>query len=67
MSVSVYIPSPFRRLTANRDHVVVEGSNVGEALDAVNDAYPGFDPWSPKPGTSDQPHVPTPDPRTAML
>ena len=43
MSVSVYIPSPFRRLTANREYVIVEGRNVGEALDAVNDAYPGFE------------------------
>ncbi|MFN8639770.1 MAG: ubiquitin-like small modifier protein 1 [Dehalococcoidia bacterium] len=43
MAVSVYIPSPFRRLTANREYVRVEGRNVGEVLDAVNAQYPGFD------------------------
>ena len=43
MAVSVYIPSPFRKLTANRDYVAVEGSNVAEVLDAVNAQYPGFD------------------------
>ena len=42
MSVSVYIPSPFRRITANRENVTVEGSTVGEVLDAVERAYPGF-------------------------
>ena len=42
MSVSVYIPSPFRRITANRENVMVEGSTVGEVLDAVERAYPGF-------------------------
>jgi len=43
VAVSVYIPSPFRKLTANRDYVAVEGSNVAEVLDAVNAQYPGFD------------------------
>lgn len=43
MAVSVYIPSPFRRLTANREYVSVEGHNVSEVLDAVNAQYPGFD------------------------
>lgn len=42
MSVSVYIPSPFRRLTANREYVEVEGANVGEVLDAVEARFPGF-------------------------
>ena len=43
MSVSVYIPTPFRYLTQNREHIAVEGANVAEILDAVNDRYPGFD------------------------
>ena len=43
MAVSVYIPSPFRRLTANREYVTVEGASVSEVLDAVNAEYPGFD------------------------
>jgi molybdopterin/thiamine biosynthesis adenylyltransferase/molybdopterin converting factor small subunit len=43
MAISVYIPSPFRRLTANREYVSVEGASVGEVLDALNTQYPGFD------------------------
>jgi molybdopterin/thiamine biosynthesis adenylyltransferase/molybdopterin converting factor small subunit len=43
MAVSVYIPSPFRWLTQNREHVSVDGANVGEVLDALNSRYPGFD------------------------
>ena len=42
MPISVYIPSPFRRLTANREYVDVEGRNVGEVLDAVEARFPGF-------------------------
>ncbi len=43
MTVSVYIPSPFRWLTQNHEHVSVDGNNVAEVLDAVNARYPGFD------------------------
>ena len=43
MSVSVYIPSPFRRLTANREYVQAEGANVGEVLNALTERFPGFD------------------------
>ena len=43
MSVSVYIPSPFRWLTQNREHIDVDGQNVAEVLTAVNTRYPGFD------------------------
>ena len=43
MSVSVYIPSPWRRLTANHDYVSVDGASVAEVLDAMNTRYPGFD------------------------
>ena len=42
MPINVYIPSPFRRITANRENVTVEGDTVGEVLDAVERAYPGF-------------------------
>ncbi len=42
MTVSVYIPSPFRRLTQNHEYVDVDGVNVAEVLDAVNARYPGF-------------------------
>ena len=42
MPISVYIPSPFRRLTANREYVSVEGQNIAEVLDALEAQYPGF-------------------------
>jgi molybdopterin/thiamine biosynthesis adenylyltransferase/molybdopterin converting factor small subunit len=42
VTVSVYIPSPFRRLTANREYVSVDGRTVGEVLDAVEQLYPGI-------------------------
>src|SRR5690606_18354731 len=42
VSVRVYIPSPFRRLTANREYVAVQGGTVGEVLDAMERQYPGF-------------------------
>jgi sulfur-carrier protein len=42
MPVSVYIPSPFRRITANRENVTAEGSTVREVLDAVEREFPGF-------------------------
>ncbi|MYH41371.1 MAG: MoaD/ThiS family protein [Chloroflexi bacterium] len=43
MPVRVYIPTPFRRFTANREYVSVEGETVRAVLDALDDAYPGFD------------------------
>ena len=43
MPVSVYIPQPFRKFTANREYVEVDGGNVADVLDAVNARYPGFD------------------------
>ena len=42
MPVSVYIPTPFRRLTANREYVEAEGANVLQVLDALEAAYPGL-------------------------
>lgn len=42
VTVRVYIPSPFRRLTANREYVAVQGGTVGEVLDAMERQYPGF-------------------------
>ncbi len=42
MTVSVYIPSPFRRLTANREYVEAEGDNVAEILDSLEASFPGF-------------------------
>jgi adenylyltransferase/sulfurtransferase len=42
MPVSVYIPTPFRKLTGNRQHVEAEGENVAEVLAHVERQYPGF-------------------------
>jgi adenylyltransferase/sulfurtransferase len=42
MPVSVYIPTPFRRLTANREYVQAEGANVAQVLDALEAEYPGL-------------------------
>src|SRR5713101_1239417 len=43
MTISVYIPTPFRRLTGNRDRVEVVGNTVGEVLTRLEGDYPGFD------------------------
>ena len=40
--VTVYIPSTFRRLTNNEEHVTVEGSCVSDVLDSLDAAYPGI-------------------------
>ena len=42
MAINVYIPSPFRHLTDEAEHVAVEGSTISEVLDALEASYPGF-------------------------
>ena len=42
MAVTVYIPTPFRRATNNRDRVQVEAPDVGRLLDELEIAYGGF-------------------------
>jgi molybdopterin/thiamine biosynthesis adenylyltransferase/molybdopterin converting factor small subunit len=42
MSVSVYIPTPFRKLTGNQTYVKAEGNTVGEVLDSLGSAYPAL-------------------------
>jgi len=42
MPVSVYVPTPFRRLTGNRTYVETTGDNVGQVLENLDSAYPGF-------------------------
>lgn len=39
MAVTVYIPTPFRRATQNRDRVMAEAGNVGELLDRLEALY----------------------------
>jgi molybdopterin synthase sulfur carrier subunit len=42
MGVTVKIPAQLRGLTANEAEIEVEGSSVGEALDALYDRYEGL-------------------------
>ena len=42
MSVTVYIPTPFRRLAGNQVYVQAEGSNVAEVLADLSSKYPGL-------------------------
>jgi len=41
-AVSVYIPTPFRKFTGNRQHVTAEGNDVAEVLANVDKQFPGF-------------------------
>jgi adenylyltransferase/sulfurtransferase len=41
MSVTVYIPSPFRGMTGNRAEVKVEANTVAELLDNLDHQFPG--------------------------
>ena len=40
--VSVYIPTPFRKLTGNKQRVEAEGADVAEVLANVDKQFPGF-------------------------
>ncbi|HEV8640290.1 MAG TPA: ubiquitin-like small modifier protein 1 [Methylomirabilota bacterium] len=42
MIVTVYIPTPFRRATGNRDRIEVSASDVGELLDELERSFPGL-------------------------
>jgi sulfur-carrier protein len=42
MAVTVYIPTPFRRVTQNRDRVVAEAKSVGELLASLETSYAGL-------------------------
>ncbi len=42
MAVSVYIPTPFRKLTGNRQQVEAEAGTVAQVLANVDRQYPGF-------------------------
>lgn len=42
MSVSVYIPTPFRHLVGNKAHVKAKGATVSEVLSDVDRQFPGF-------------------------
>lgn len=42
MPVSVYIPTPFRRLTGNRTHVEAHGATVADVLEDLDARFPGM-------------------------
>ncbi len=42
MAVTVYIPTPFRRATGNRDRVEVAAPDVGGLLDELESSYDGL-------------------------
>jgi molybdopterin/thiamine biosynthesis adenylyltransferase/molybdopterin converting factor small subunit len=42
MAVSVYVPSPFRRLTGNRSRVKAHGKDVAELMEDLERQFPGF-------------------------
>lgn len=42
MSVTVYIPTPFRHLVGNRANVQARGGTVREVLRDVDAQFPGF-------------------------
>ena len=55
MPVTVYIPTPFRRMAGNQTYVKTEGKTVGEVLDRLSADFPGlrnmiFDEWDEIPG-----------------
>ncbi|HEX5324340.1 MAG TPA: MoaD/ThiS family protein [Capsulimonadaceae bacterium] len=42
MPVSVLIPTPLRKLTANQDTVAVEAANVDEMVRGLEEQFPGL-------------------------
>jgi len=42
MPVTVYIPTPFRRATSNRDRVTLAAGDVGTLLDLLEQSYTGL-------------------------
>ena len=42
MAVTVYIPTPFRRATGNRDRIESSARDVGGVLDELEGAYQGL-------------------------
>lgn len=40
--VTVYIPTPFRRATANQDRVAITAADVGSMLDALESSFDGL-------------------------
>ncbi len=39
---SVRIPTPLRKLTAEKDEVTIDASNIGELIDVMENQFPGI-------------------------
>jgi sulfur-carrier protein len=42
MSVVIKIPTPLRKLTAERDTITGEGESLGQIITNLDSSYPGF-------------------------
>lgn len=42
MAIKVYIPTPFRELTAGQGHVLANGRTIGELIADLDARYPGL-------------------------
>jgi len=42
MSLTIIIPTPLRKLTANHDTVEVEAETIRDVINRLDDRYPGF-------------------------
>ena len=57
MAVTVYVPTPFRRVTNNKDRVNVEADSVAEALDDLEKTYQGLRGLVRAEGGEVHPHI----------
>jgi len=57
MAVTVYVPTPFRRATNNKDRVNVEADSVAEALDDLEKTYQGLRGLVRAEGGDVHPHI----------
>jgi len=57
MAVTVYVPTPFRRVTNNKDRVNVEADSVAEALDDLEKTYQGLRGLVRDEGGEVHPHI----------
>jgi len=55
--VTVYVPTPFRRVTNNKDRVNAEADSVAEALDDLEKTYQGLRGLVRTEGGEVHPHI----------
>jgi molybdopterin synthase sulfur carrier subunit len=42
MSLQIIIPTPLRKITGNLDAVEIEAETINEAIDSLDERFPGF-------------------------